>query len=124
MLCPNCGSEMWDNRTTKTNPKAPDYKCRNTDCGKAIWGSPYNARQKATQAPAVKEKVPAEVWERKDRMMAKMSAWKSACDLFQGTGKEKEATKLAEIIYKSIMKENETEEDPFEGELDFNDIQL
>lgn len=37
MVCPKCGSEMWDNRGKKTNPKAPDFKCKNQDCGHAIW---------------------------------------------------------------------------------------
>jgi hypothetical protein len=27
--CPKCGGRMWDNRLTKRNPKAPDYKCQN-----------------------------------------------------------------------------------------------
>lgn len=40
----NCGSEMWDNTRSKTNPKAPDLKCKSQDCtlGKnntpnAVW---------------------------------------------------------------------------------------
>jgi hypothetical protein len=28
---------MWDNRTTKKNPKAPDYKCKNKECDGAYW---------------------------------------------------------------------------------------
>lgn len=36
--CPKCGGSMWDNRTTKTNPKQPDFKCKNKDaCNGAIW---------------------------------------------------------------------------------------
>lgn len=39
--CPKCGSRMWDNRGTpekpKTNPKAPDYKCRDKSCDGVIW---------------------------------------------------------------------------------------
>src|SRR3954463_14901222 len=27
--CPKCGGRMWDNRLSKRNPKAPDFKCRN-----------------------------------------------------------------------------------------------
>lgn len=34
--CPKCGGPMWDNRTSKRNPKAPDFRCRNRDCGGAI----------------------------------------------------------------------------------------
>lgn len=26
--CPQCGGPMWDNRTNKKNPKAPDFKCQ------------------------------------------------------------------------------------------------
>jgi len=35
--CPKCGGRMWDNRLTKRNPKAPDYKCRNRSCDGVIW---------------------------------------------------------------------------------------
>ncbi len=28
-LCPICGGAMWDDRLSKRNPKAPDFKCRN-----------------------------------------------------------------------------------------------
>lgn len=30
--CPKCGGEMYDNRGSKKNPKAPDFKCKDTDC--------------------------------------------------------------------------------------------
>jgi hypothetical protein len=30
--CPRCGGRMWDNRASKKNPKAPDYKCRDNQC--------------------------------------------------------------------------------------------
>ena len=30
--CPKCGGRMWDNRLTKRNPKAPDFKCRDRSC--------------------------------------------------------------------------------------------
>lgn len=30
--CPKCGGDMWDNSLTKTNPKAPDYQCKNQNC--------------------------------------------------------------------------------------------
>ena len=29
--CPKCGGRMWDNRLSKRNPKAPDFKCRNPE---------------------------------------------------------------------------------------------
>jgi hypothetical protein len=35
--CPKCGGKMWDNRATKTNPKAPDYKCRDRSCDGVVW---------------------------------------------------------------------------------------
>src|SRR5438876_6650057 len=35
--CPKCGGRMWDNRQTKRNPKAPDYKCQNRSCDGVIW---------------------------------------------------------------------------------------
>jgi hypothetical protein len=37
--CPKCGGRVWDNRLTKKNPKAPDYKCRNRSCDGVIWPS-------------------------------------------------------------------------------------
>ena len=50
-LCPVCGSAMWDDRESKRNPRAPDFKCRNKPramgepgCEGVIWpardGSP------------------------------------------------------------------------------------
>ncbi len=35
--CPKCGGRMWDNRLTKRNRKAPDYKCQNRSCDGVIW---------------------------------------------------------------------------------------
>jgi hypothetical protein len=35
--CPKCGGRMWDNRLTKRNPKAPDYKCQNRSCDGVVW---------------------------------------------------------------------------------------
>jgi hypothetical protein len=35
--CPKCGGRMWDNRLTKRNPRAPDYKCQNRSCNGVIW---------------------------------------------------------------------------------------
>jgi hypothetical protein len=36
-VCPKCGGAMWDNRATKRNPKAPDYKCRDRSCDGVLW---------------------------------------------------------------------------------------
>jgi len=35
--CPTCNGPMWDNREKKTNPKAPDFKCRDKNCQGVIW---------------------------------------------------------------------------------------
>lgn len=42
--CPLCGGEMWDNRANKSNPRAPDFKCKNgprrrgePGCEGVIW---------------------------------------------------------------------------------------
>jgi hypothetical protein len=37
LSCPKCGGRMWDNRASKRNPKAPDYKCRSRSCDGVIW---------------------------------------------------------------------------------------
>lgn len=55
-LCPKCSGDMWDNRESKRNPKAPDFKCRNRDCDGVIW--PPREGQKpgdAQQAPSADE---------------------------------------------------------------------
>lgn len=41
---------MWDNRVSKTNPKQPDYKCRNRACDGVIW-PPRNGTAQRTPAP-------------------------------------------------------------------------
>ena len=67
-LCPICGGPMWDDRTSKRNPRAPDFKCRNKPrerggpgCEGIIWPprdgspSPYPAsppRRGASSAAA------------------------------------------------------------------------
>jgi hypothetical protein len=35
--CPKCGGRMWDNRVSKRNPKAPDFKCRSRSCDGVVW---------------------------------------------------------------------------------------
>jgi exodeoxyribonuclease VIII len=37
ITCPICHGRMWDNRVTKRNPRAPDYKCRDKSCEGVIW---------------------------------------------------------------------------------------
>jgi Rad52/22 family double-strand break repair protein len=45
--CPKCAGRMWDNRATKRNPRAPDFKCRDRACDGVVW-------------PATNATVPAE----------------------------------------------------------------
>ena len=50
---------MWDNRLSKRNPKAPDYKCRDRSCDGVIW--PPNSkggRLAADARPAVAPATP------------------------------------------------------------------
>jgi len=49
--CPKCGGRMWDNRLSKRNPKAPDYKCRSRSCDGVIW--PARTSQRASENGAV-----------------------------------------------------------------------
>jgi len=35
--CPKCGGGMWDNRASKRNPRAPDFKCKDKSCDGVIW---------------------------------------------------------------------------------------
>lgn len=61
--CPECGGPCWDNRLTKRNPKAPDFKCKDRNCEGVIWppregsdSSNGNGRKpaEAAAAPAFK----------------------------------------------------------------------
>jgi hypothetical protein len=36
-ICPKCKGQLWDNRTNKKNPKAPDFKCKDKSCDGVIW---------------------------------------------------------------------------------------
>ena len=71
-LCPICGGAMWDDRESKRNPRAPDFKCRNKPrerggpgCEGVIWPardgspSPYPPPIARRSAPAVREAPPA-----------------------------------------------------------------
>ncbi len=54
--CPKCSGDMWDNRASKRNPRAPDFKCKDRSCDGVIWppreqGVPA-AASGATVAPA------------------------------------------------------------------------
>ncbi len=54
--CPKCGGRMWDNRLTKRNPKAPDYKCRDRSCDGVIWPPKGEKAEPATSEPARTDK--------------------------------------------------------------------
>jgi hypothetical protein len=51
--CPKCGGRVWDNRLTKRNPKAPDFKCRDRSCDGVIWPAktdkPESAKSEAME---------------------------------------------------------------------------
>ena len=55
--CPKCGGRMWDNRLSKRNPKAPDFKCRDRSCDGVIWpgrpGGASSGRETAKPADVV-----------------------------------------------------------------------
>jgi hypothetical protein len=55
--CPKCGGRMWDNRLTKRNPKAPDYKCRDRSCDGVIWPPKPTKAEKAEPAKAGSEET-------------------------------------------------------------------
>jgi len=41
--CPKCGGPMWDNRDSKRNPRAPDFRCRNRMCDGVLWPGQHHA---------------------------------------------------------------------------------
>jgi hypothetical protein len=70
-LCPTCGGAMWDDRESKRNPRAPDFKCRNKPkerggpgCEGVIWPSrdgspsPYPASAPRRSGPPPMEAPP------------------------------------------------------------------
>lgn len=46
--CPDCGGEIYDNRRDKRNPRAPDYRCRDQECGWKHWLTKRPGRQART----------------------------------------------------------------------------
>jgi hypothetical protein len=55
--CPTCGGRMWDNRLTKRNPKAPDYKCRDRSCDGVIWPPKGAKAEKSEPAKVASEET-------------------------------------------------------------------
>ncbi|HEY4215647.1 MAG TPA: Rad52/Rad22 family DNA repair protein [Gemmatimonadaceae bacterium] len=45
--CPKCGGQMWDNRISKRNPRAPDFKCRARSCDGVVWPRTGESRELA-----------------------------------------------------------------------------
>jgi len=56
--CPKCGGRTWDNRLTKRNPKAPDYKCRDRSCDGVIWPPKPAKNETAKTAEEETEEIP------------------------------------------------------------------
>jgi hypothetical protein len=56
VACPKCGGRTWDNRLTKRNPKAPDFKCRDRSCDGVVW--PPRASAPATEPVAEEDGPP------------------------------------------------------------------
>lgn len=50
-VCPKCGGRMWDNRMSKRNPKAPDFKCRSRSCDGVLWPGQHRTAIPATEPP-------------------------------------------------------------------------
>lgn len=57
--CPKCQGGMWDNRVGKTNPRAPDFKCKDRGCDGVIWppkdAAPAAAPTRTDSGPLVQE---------------------------------------------------------------------
>jgi hypothetical protein len=53
--CPKCQGPMWDNRASKTNPKAPDYKCRDKSCDGLYWPGQWPPKGQARLTELVKQ---------------------------------------------------------------------
>lgn len=60
--CPKCGGRMWDNRLTKRNPRAPDFKCRNRSCDGVIWPPKTGAEHPSRETQVERSKDPAADW--------------------------------------------------------------
>src|SRR6266566_4285301 len=60
VICPKCGGRMWDNRLTKRNPRAPDYKCQNRSCDGVMWPLKVAAVAGDTSAQEQKKPAPAD----------------------------------------------------------------
>lgn len=59
--CPKCGGKTWDNRASKKNPNAPDFKCRDRSCDGVIWPPRNGQAAPRSAAPAAPAPPPAHV---------------------------------------------------------------
>ena len=50
---------MWDNRLTKRNPRAPDFKCRDRSCDGVIWPAKPGSEKKDESGEVKEEAVAA-----------------------------------------------------------------
>lgn len=113
--CPTCGGPMIHNKNKRPNTKQPDYICADESCvtdsgyRSGAWKpSPQKGPKPnviSTSSRTVGEDKPD--WEAKDRMTMRMSAWKSASDVYSGTSNEAAVRKLQEEIYQSILSSKE-----------------
>lgn len=79
-VCPKCGGQMWDNRATKRNPKAPDAKCRDRSCDGAIWPPKGgNGAQKPAPAPAPAPASFGQIRGLEEAPVASSSEFKTLC---------------------------------------------
>lgn len=108
MICPTCNKEL--NKLVVKKPGVNQgrefYMCKDSKHNFFKWVSNPNKETPINL-------VPNEVWEKKDRWQAKMSAWKSAASVYEGMGEETRVIKLAKLIYESITKEDMEGEAPF-----------
>lgn len=62
--CPDCGGQMWDNRDSKRNPRAPDYKCKDRGCNGAVW------EDSTPKAGGTEEALKKALFEQAEKLMA------------------------------------------------------
>jgi hypothetical protein len=58
--CPKCGGRMWDNRLSKRNPRAPDFKCRDRRCDGVVWPGEHHAARPIFARSRASESAPVE----------------------------------------------------------------
>jgi len=56
--CPICQGDMWDNREKKTNPKQPDYKCKDKECKGLFWPGQWPPKNESDPTDSAHVNVP------------------------------------------------------------------